>query len=118
MKSFLGTCIVLLTCFSLCLSAKEIKAHHSSSSSASHHSYKIKSFTHSMQLQLSDSLGFPVPGTEIWVQLEIIKQGPLVTIQLPVINFETGPVSTFNPYYPSGLIDFNGVQTALPTPGG
>lgn len=110
MKRFLRTCIVLLSCFGMSLSAHQ----HSHDKDCS----KIKSFTHSIQLQLADSLGFPVPGTEFWVQLDIIKQGDLVTILFPVINFETGPVSIFNPYYPSGLINFNGVKTTLPRSGG
>ena len=52
---------------------------------------KTKCFEHQIQLQLSDSLGFPVPGTEFWVKLNILKEGNKVTIQLPVINFQTGP---------------------------
>lgn len=51
---------------------------------------KVKCFKHNIQLQLSDSLGYPVPGTEFWITLEILKMGPLVTIQIPLINFQTG----------------------------
>lgn len=70
--------------------------HHqkSSCSSKSKHNHRKKEFEHKIQLQLSDSLGFPVPGTEFWVTLTIIKVGNKVTLQLPVINFQTGPVSS------------------------
>lgn len=57
---------------------------------AKKHSSKNKVFKHNIQLQLSDSLGFPVPGTEFWVTIDVIKDGPLVTLQLPTINFQTG----------------------------
>ena len=70
------------------------KHRESSSSSICHHK---KQFEHKIQLQLSDSLGFPVPGTEFWVTLTIIKEGPKVTIQVPVINFQTGPTSPDDP---------------------
>lgn len=46
---------------------------------------------HSIQLQLFDSFGTPVAGTEFWVNLTVVKNGPQVTVQLPVINFQTGP---------------------------
>ena len=52
-----------------------------------------KGFEHKVQLQLSDAAGFPVPGTEFWVTLEIIKEGNKVTLQFPVVNFQTGPSS-------------------------
>ena len=45
---------------------------------------------HNIQLQLSDSLGFPVPDTECWVTLDIRKEGSIVTILIPSINFVTG----------------------------
>ena len=65
---------------------------------------KVKSskckFEHKIQLQLSDANGFPVPGTEFWVVLTILKEGPKVTIQFPVINFQTGPVSPDDPSIP------------------
>lgn len=50
-----------------------------------------KIFKHNIQLQLSDTYGVPVPGTQFWVTLNIVKDGPKVTIQLPSINFVTGP---------------------------
>ena len=90
---------------------------------------KIKHFTHQIQLQLADSLGFPVvPGTcpgctgsncngtdtTFWVELDIVKQGPLVTINIPLINFQTGQVSVNNPYCPDGII----FGTSLPPAGG
>ncbi len=48
-------------------------------------------YKHNIQLQLSDGNGVPVPHTKFWVTLTIIKEGPKVTIQLPLINFVTGP---------------------------
>ena len=63
------------------------KRHQESSSSSTCHK---KQFEHKIQLQLSDSLGFPVPGTQFWITLTVIKEGAKVTIQLPVINFQTG----------------------------
>lgn len=77
------------------------KHHHektSCSDSSSNQKKKCnsKQFQHNIQLQLSDSLGFPVPGTEFWITLTIIKEGNKVTIQVPVINFQTGP-SADNP---------------------
>ena len=57
----------------------------------------IECFKHNIQLQLFDSFGLPVDGTEFWVTLDIIKQGNLVTIQFPVINFQTGPASPEDP---------------------
>ncbi len=77
-----------------------------------HHNddHQTKCFQHDIQLQLSDSLGFPVPGTEFWVILDIIKDGPKVTIQLPLINFETGPRANnpielpFQPLLPGGYL--------------
>ncbi len=62
---------------------------------------------HNIQLQLSDSLGLPVAGTEFWVTLDIIKQGNLVIIQLPLITFQTGPVSSEDPtppVFPGGYL--------------
>ena len=49
------------------------------------------SYQHNIQLQLSDGNGVPVSGTKFWVTLTILKEGPKVTIQLPLINFVTGP---------------------------
>ena len=63
----------------------------------------VQCFKHNIQLQLSDGNGFPVPGTEFWITLDIIKNGNLVTIQFPVINFQTGPVSTESPLFPTGF---------------
>lgn len=54
---------------------------------------KVECYKHNIQLQLSDSLGFPVSGTKFWVTLDIMKIGPWVTIQIPLINFQTGPQS-------------------------
>ena len=49
--------------------------------------------THQMQLQLFDSFGLPVAGTQFWITLTITVTGPDVRIQLPSINFQTGPES-------------------------
>lgn len=75
------------------------------------HKSKTKCFSHNIQLQLSDSLGFPVPGTEFWVTLDIIKDGPLVTIQIPLINFQTGQ-SAQAPQEPTPLIAGGYLYTA------
>lgn len=66
-------------------------------------------FKHKIQLQLSDSLGFPVPKTQFWVSLDIIKTGSQVTIQLPLINFEIGspannPAEIYQPLLPGGYL--------------
>lgn len=61
---------------------------------------KLGKFAHNIQLQLSDSLGFPVPGTEFWVTLTILIEEPKITIQFPVINFQTGPTSPDAPVPP------------------
>lgn len=63
-----------------------------------------KSFQHNIQLQLSDSNGWPVAGTKFWVTLTITKDDSLVTVEWPLINFPTGQVSTDDPYYPSGQV--------------
>lgn len=52
-----------------------------------------RTFHHSIQLQLSDPYGVPVPGTEFWVKLKILKEGNKVTLHLPQINFVTGPIA-------------------------
>ena len=57
---------------------------------------------HDIQLQLYDNSGFPVDGTQFWVTIDVIQNGPLVTLEFPLINFQTGPISTANPSYPSG----------------
>jgi hypothetical protein len=61
-------------------------------------------FEHQMQLYLADAYGVYVPGTEFWINLNIIKEDiskhpcefqkniiTKVTIQIPAINFQTGP---------------------------
>ena len=75
-------------------------------------------FQHNIQLQLADSTGFPVvppsdnafcdggTHTRFWVTLDIIKDGPLVTINIPLINFQTGQVSVNSPLCPNdGLVE-------------
>ena len=54
-------------------------------------------FKHQIQLFLGDAYGVEVPNTRFWITLTIIKNGPQVTIQFPVINFETGQFAN-NPY--------------------
>ncbi len=64
----------------------------------------IETFSHNIQLQLSDSNGFPVDGTQFWVTLDVIKQGSQVTLQFPVINFQTlASQSAENPLAPGGF---------------
>jgi hypothetical protein len=53
----------------------------------------VKIFDHKIQLELRDYVGLPVPNTQFWITLTIRKGGPFITIQLPAINFETGPAS-------------------------
>lgn len=54
---------------------------------------KNESFKHKIQLQLSDAYGLPVSGTKFWVTLNILKENQKVTVQLPEINFITGPLA-------------------------
>lgn len=64
-------------------------------------------FEHKIQLQLSDSIGFPVPGTQFYITLKIVKDGSKVTIQFPTINFQTGPTSPIDPnpaLFPGGYL--------------
>ncbi len=63
---------------------------------------KNKYFKHKIQLQLADANGFLVENTEFWVTLNIVKHDNLVTVNIPLINFQTGQVSQDDPYYPSG----------------
>ena len=115
MKKFLFISLILMTCFGTTLSAKpkkmpcfgttpsaKSKKTNILCSTHGHQKASEKSFKHDIQLQLSDSLGFPVAGTQFCVTLDIVKNGDLVTIQLPLINFEMGPVSSANPFFPSG----------------
>lgn len=61
------------------------------------------SFKHNIKLQLSDGFGFPVPDAEFWVTLDITKVGNRVTIYIPSISFQTGPVSPNDPNYPDSI---------------
>ena len=47
-------------------------------------------FEHQILLYVGDAYGAPVPKTEFWIMLIIIKDGAKVTIQIPFINFQTG----------------------------
>lgn len=67
----------------------------------------VKIFDHKIQLELRDFVGLPVPNTQFWITLTIRKEGPFVTIQLPAINFETGPLSN-NPAEKDTPIIING----------
>lgn len=52
-------------------------------------------FEHRMQLYLADAYGIEVPNTDFWITVNVIKEKidgmTRVTLQLPTINFETGP---------------------------
>ena len=60
-----------------------------------------REFDHPIQLQLFDGFGIPVENTQICIILKIIKTGNAVLIQLPAINFQTGPTSSEDPYAPA-----------------
>ena len=55
--------------------------------------FKSEMIKHDIELQLSDPYGIPVPGTQFKVTLNILKEGEKVTLQLPSINFVTGPIA-------------------------
>ena len=63
-------------------------------------SRKTQCFKHNIQLQLADAYGVPVPGTEFWGTITVLKEGRKVTLQLPLINFQTGQFAhnKFEPY--------------------
>ncbi len=65
-----------------------------------HRTSEREEFEYDIQLQLFDSLDVPVDGTQFWVTLKILKEGKKVTISLPAISFQTGPVSAQDPYNP------------------
>jgi hypothetical protein len=52
-----------------------------------------------MQLQVADSLGFLIDGTQFWITIEVSTDENKVLLQLPTINFQTisGP-SNRNPF--------------------
>lgn len=54
---------------------------------------------HKLQLQLYDLYGVPVPNTQFWIKIKILIEGHKVTLQLPTINFQTGPYAN-NPNEP------------------
>ena len=76
-----------------------------------------ESFNHNIQLQLHDVYGVPVPDTEFWVTLSVVKEGNKVTIQLPLINFQTGPFAD-SPYEPPNNNPFGIPGTYPPFEGG
>ena len=62
--------------------------------------------SHQIQFQLYDSYGLPVDGTQFWASIIALKEGHKITLQLPVINFQTGPIAsndTFSPL-PGGTL--------------
>lgn len=68
-----------------------------------------KTKKHNIQLQLADSLGFPILGSEFWVTLVVIRESleedkALVTLLIPLIDFQTQAApSPENPIGP-GLV--------------
>lgn len=67
---------------------------------------------HKLQLQLYDLYGVPVPNTQFWITIKILKEGDKITLQLPLINFQTGqyannpqePPSPIPPFVPGGYL--------------
>lgn len=61
---------------------------------------------HKIQFQIADGYGVPIPNTQFWVTLEILKQNEYVTIQFPTINFQTVATNPDDPYgpFPSGSL--------------
>jgi hypothetical protein len=58
---------------------------------------KVKIFEHTFQLELRDYAGFPVPNTQFDVKVTIRQDGRFVVLQLPAINFQTGPAANNGP---------------------
>lgn len=58
-----------------------------------------KEFEHKIQLQLFDVYGVPVPDTQFWITVTILKEDNKVTLQLPIINWQSGPFANA-PYEP------------------
>ena len=61
---------------------------------------------HRIQFQIADGYGIPVPNTQFWVTLDILKLNDRVTIQLPTINFQTVATNPDDPYgpFPGGSV--------------
>lgn len=105
---YISSIILTLSLFSSTCDANEENTvmrskHHSSQTSKKRtnaHTQKNEWFEHNIQFQLYDSLDVPVEGTQFWVTLKILKEGKKVTISLPAINFQTGPISSVDPYNP------------------
>ena len=66
----------------------------------------VECFKHNIQLQVADGYGIPVPDTEFWITLDIIKNGSEVYIQFPVINFQTVQTNPLDPDgpFPGGFL--------------
>jgi hypothetical protein len=64
------------------------------------------SFKHRMQLQVSDSLGFLIDGTQFWITIEVSTDENTVLLQLPTINFQT--ISGPSDRNPVGGVDIPG----------
>ena len=81
---------------------------HSSSSngSCSASTCKSKSFKHNLQLQLFDVYGVPVPDTQFWITVTILKEDSKVTLQLPTINWQSGLFANA-PYEPPNSNPYN-----------
>ena len=80
---------------------KKSKCHSSSSneSCATPSLCKPRIFEHNIQLQLFDVYGVPVPDTQFWIIVTILKEGKKITLQLPTINWQSGPFANA-PYEP------------------
>lgn len=92
---------------------KTNKCPSSSSEESSSTSCKSKeSFDHNLQLQLFDVYGVPVPNTQFWITVTILKEGSKVTLQLPTINWQSGPFANA-PYEPPNS-NPNGVPGTFP----
>ena len=107
----------------------------SSSSPKCNKPSKNEAFEHDMTLYLADAYGFEVPNTDIKIKLIVIKETiklatkygetevVKVTLQLPGINFETGPYAndlyeTNNPLIEPQLVDTPSVYIPAPQQGG
>lgn len=100
----------------------------SDSSSSSSERGRAKVFKHKMHLYLADCYGFEVPSASFWITMDVIKEdlgdSTRVTLQLPTINFETGPYANNlyelnNPISePPGIAPEPGIYLPPPQNGG
>ena len=75
-------------------------------------------FKNVFTLQLSDGYGVPVKGTEFKVIVPVLKRGNQIELEIPSINFVTGPKSDFEgsvpdngPYPPIPPVPYSGIIT-------